>query len=91
MLMMGRNLQVTTDAYTSCLLTLGEDATDRELLACVASDLTLEDRYRNYASSIFLVYAGAMVFFMQVRIHLSDFQFVASYTGTMCCVRFFVF
>lgn len=76
--MMSRNLQATTNAYTACLTTLGEDATDRELFACVASGITVYDRNQDYARSIFLVYAGTMVFLMQVRGLFYLLWFIAS-------------
>jgi hypothetical protein len=55
------------DAYKECFAHYGENATDREIFACVASSIAVDDPNRNYARSIFLVYAASMVFFMQVR------------------------
>jgi Ammonium Transporter Family len=56
---------VPTDAYSYCMTTLGDSASDRELFACVASGITVDSGSRNYARTVFVVYSGAMVFFMQ--------------------------
>lgn len=50
--------------YERCLNELGgENATDREILGCVAT--RLENENNLYAQSIMLVFASALVFFMQ--------------------------
>jgi Amt family ammonium transporter len=54
------------NGYDSCLTSLGQSASDRDLLACVAASFAeVESRNKNYATSVLLVYAAAMVFLMQ--------------------------
>lgn len=53
-------------AYNDCSTSLGAGVSDRDLLACVAASLAeVEDQNLKMAKSILLVYAAAMVFFMQ--------------------------
>lgn len=49
--------------YERCITQLGEDASDREILECVA--INIERANNTYTKDIILVYAAALVFFMQ--------------------------
>jgi hypothetical protein len=55
---------VTPDAYDFCLTDLGDNFTDRDLLKCVIK--TENDSTNTYTRSIALVFAGVLVFAMQV-------------------------
>ena len=55
---------VTPDAYNSCLTELGDAVSDRELLQCVIR--TEHESTNTYTRSIALVFAGVLVFAMQV-------------------------
>lgn len=49
--------------YDTCIGQLGEEASDRAILACVAS--AMESGLNSSTKDIILVYAAALVFFMQ--------------------------
>lgn len=56
----------TINGFSNCLTSLGEGASDREVLACVASGFAeAENQNLRYVTSILIVYAAAMVFMMQ--------------------------
>ena len=52
------------DAYTSCFESLGSNSTDRQLLECVATTCSKQSNDR--LKSVALVFAGFLVFIMQV-------------------------
>lgn len=57
-------MTVTPDAYQHCLTELGDAVSDRELFQCVIS--TERESTNTYTRSIGLVFAGVLVFVMQV-------------------------
>jgi hypothetical protein len=74
-----RTHEEVADAYKECFEHYGENSTDREIFACVASSIAVDEPNRNYARSIFLVYAASMVFFMQVRVYCEYCE------NSLCC------
>jgi Amt family ammonium transporter len=60
-----RSMETTRDLYSDCLETVGENATAKELLKCVSSQLNNDVGAREFAQGVLLVYAAALVFFMQ--------------------------
>ena len=55
---------MSESVFDSCLTTLGEDVSDRELLQCVAVGVS-PDESTYYARTVLLVLCAALVFFMQ--------------------------
>jgi len=55
---------MSSAVFQSCVAELGEDVADRDLLSCVADGFSHQSS-RQYARSILLVLAAALVFFMQ--------------------------
>jgi hypothetical protein len=53
-----------TDAYTKCIGSMGSDITDRQLMECAS--ITGENQTRQVIQSVALVFAGFIVFVMQV-------------------------
>ena len=56
---------VTPDAYMSCLTKLGDDVADRDLYRCVIQ--TEHETTNTYIRWISLVFAGVLIFSMQVK------------------------
>ena len=54
----------SSGVYNSCLADLGEEASDRALMECLAEGFS-NDSSRAYSRSVLLVLAAALVFFMQ--------------------------
>ena len=50
--------------FDSCLVELGEQVSDRELLQCVATGFSAESSLP-YARTVLLILTAALVFFMQ--------------------------
>ena len=52
--------------FNTCVATLGEDVSDRDLLECVAVGFSEENSSAtNYARTVLLVLCAALIFFMQ--------------------------
>jgi len=55
----------TTDLFTYCTELLGEGATSQQILQCYSEQLSNDVGAREFSRQVLLVYAAALVFFMQ--------------------------
>jgi hypothetical protein len=62
------------DAYGVCIYKLGSNVTDRQLIECIT--LTEKSRSDDLVRRVALVFAGFIVFVMQVRFGISLVPFV---------------
>jgi hypothetical protein len=51
--------------FNTCVATLGEEVSDRDLLECVAVGFSEQSGTTDYVRSVLLVLCAALIFFMQ--------------------------
>jgi len=56
---------MSSSVFNTCVEEMGENATNLSLLECVANDLSQQETSFSYSRTVLLVFASALVFFMQ--------------------------